>query len=566
MAATSEEINLEVSTYQHGDDIFTSSSFFDSKEERPNYLSLGIADFLKNEGYLPKGSEIFVPTQAAITPSWESLGWFCIYEIAFRVGFRIPCPPIFRETIEALGLSPCQLMPSCWKLLYGVSFICQKYDLPLSAQDIINNYYARGYGRGKVIFRIRPNCPHLITNLDSGDDKMWCEKFMFIKKSSLGEDGAFIPESLSNKVSEEWKVASSPESTARVDAFLACPEVERSWSELSKIMFSSHTRVDPKPLKIEGPPDAVTKGTTPGPRTRGRLNVVNVKERVETLKKTGVTTAALPKFRPLKITSGTRVAPEVSEVSKEKVTSAPKGKSVQFNEPVSNTTETKKRKIAEVFGVDFSEEEVPNLPLNKGQRYIDLHKEVATARVFEIGSEGLAQRSAHAAFQTLESIAALGCVIQQERANSSGLQDKVVGLEATCASLRKELSQEMKAVLSAQSKVKELEALVEKSGTEVSELQLKVAELESAQDSREHDLVLYYSLCTKIHMMRATDEERKDWDLNAEEELYKQLFLGEEVLESLDVTPSREAGGDAEEGPHASSSGLADKEEDDDES
>ncbi|KAK9690088.1 hypothetical protein RND81_09G104200 [Saponaria officinalis] len=509
MASSSEVVNLDVSTYRHDDDIFSNSEFFDSKEDHANYLSPGVVDFLKKEGYLPNSAEVFVPEHPTITPSWECSGWFCIYEIAFRAGFKIPCRQIHRDTIEALGLSPCQLMPSVWKLLYGISFLCEKHSLTLTVQEIMNNYHERGYGKGKVIFRIRNGCPHLISGLDYGDDKQWCEKFMFIKKSSLGEDDAFIPATLSEKGIG-----------GKAKSFLAIPETERSWSELSKVMFPSHGRVDPNPLKIELPADGVAPGAVPGPRTRGRLNVANVKQRVETLKKPGGTMAALLKFKPLKITSGTRVTSRVPKVNKEKVSSTPKGKSVQFDAPI--TGESKKGKLADVFGLEFSEADIANLPLNKGQRYIDMFKEVATPKFLEIGVESLAQRSAHAVFQTLESISALGCLIQQDRAEVAGLQDKVAGLEATCSGLKKELSQERKATLAVRNKAKEAEALAEK---------LK--------------------------------EERKDWDLAGEEELFKQLFPREDIPNALDVTPSREVSDGAEEDPQGETSGLADKENDD---
>ncbi|KAK9665883.1 hypothetical protein RND81_14G142800 [Saponaria officinalis] len=199
MAGTPEVIDYEANSVRYGEDVFKESCFFDLREERFNCLSPGTVGYLKREGYLPREAEVFVPTEPIVTSSWTSPGWFCINEVAFKTGFRIPSPQIYEDTIRALGVSPNQLMPSCWKLLYGISRTCETYNIPLTVHDIMNNYYARWYGKGRLIFRIRNNSPHLFYNLDSVDDQTWHDKFMFIKKSSLGEAGAFIPDFLSER-------------------------------------------------------------------------------------------------------------------------------------------------------------------------------------------------------------------------------------------------------------------------------------------------------------------------------------------------------------------------------
>ncbi|KAK9713167.1 hypothetical protein RND81_06G008200 [Saponaria officinalis] len=236
MACGPEVVDYEGDCVRYGDDIFRESCFFDPKEERSNCLSPGIV--------------VFVPTEPIVTSSSTSPGWFCIHEIAFKTGFRIPSPRIYQDAVQSLALAPNQLMPSCWKLLSGVASICERYDFPLVAHDIMNNYYARWYGKGRVIFRIRHNCPHLILNVDSAEDHTWRDKFMFIKKSSLGEAGAFIPEFLNDRVGDRWRAYQCEESNERVQMFLGCDEEEMSWSYLSGRMFSSFTRTAPLPIVV----------------------------------------------------------------------------------------------------------------------------------------------------------------------------------------------------------------------------------------------------------------------------------------------------------------------------
>ncbi|KAK9699187.1 hypothetical protein RND81_08G158600 [Saponaria officinalis] len=250
MALGPEVIDYEGDCVRYGEDVFRESCFFDPKEEHSNFLSPGIVGYLKRKGYLPREAIVFVPTEPIVTSSWTSPGWFCIHEIAFKTGFKIPSPGIYRDTISALGLAPNQLMPSCWKLLYGVSHICERYNIHLESHDIINNYYARWYGKGRVIFRVRHNCPHLVLNLDSAEDHTWRSKFMFIKKSSSGDAGAFIPEFLNDRVGDRWRAYQCEESNERVQAFLEYAEEERSWSNFSYRMFSSRMRTAPLPVIV----------------------------------------------------------------------------------------------------------------------------------------------------------------------------------------------------------------------------------------------------------------------------------------------------------------------------
>ncbi|KAK9714576.1 hypothetical protein RND81_06G104800 [Saponaria officinalis] len=277
MAGIPEVIDYEANSVRYGEDVFKESCFFDPREERFNCLSPGIVGYLKREGYLPREAEVFVPTEPIVTSSWTSPGWFCIHEVAFKTGFRISSPQIYQDTIRALEVSPNQLMPSCWKLLYGISRTCETYNIPFTVHDIMNNYYARWYGKGILIFRIRHNCPHLFYNLDSVDDQTWRDKFMFIKKSSLGEAGAFIPDFLSERgiflfvtfvlcliflrvfcdfclmacvVGNSWIAYQCEESNNRVRSPIEYVEEEKSWSDFAHMMFYSRVRMAPQPVRV----------------------------------------------------------------------------------------------------------------------------------------------------------------------------------------------------------------------------------------------------------------------------------------------------------------------------
>ncbi|KAK9714577.1 hypothetical protein RND81_06G104900 [Saponaria officinalis] len=163
--------------------------YFFAEPGAGNILDASVVDFLKYEGYLLCGAEVFVPNHRAITASWWSAGWFCIYEAAFRAGLRVPCSPWLSEVLSDLRLAPSQLLPSSWGLLCAIDALCVRYLITLTPSDLRTVYYLRVCERGRFNLRVRSGQFPLVTLPDGYNRGDWKSRFMFMRKGSLGPGG-----------------------------------------------------------------------------------------------------------------------------------------------------------------------------------------------------------------------------------------------------------------------------------------------------------------------------------------------------------------------------------------
>lgn len=81
-----------------------SGSGLEEKDKATNQLAPSFAEFAISKGFLPVGAQIFIPLESEVEVDWISPGWFAIYEVAFRMGFKLPCSKIVQDVVSTFGI------------------------------------------------------------------------------------------------------------------------------------------------------------------------------------------------------------------------------------------------------------------------------------------------------------------------------------------------------------------------------------------------------------------------------------------------------------------------------
>ncbi|KAF7134714.1 hypothetical protein RHSIM_Rhsim08G0029200 [Rhododendron simsii] len=152
-------------------------------EQIPSVLVEEDLDLLREAYQIPPTVRLRIPSpNDRACMSFD--GEVCLYESAFHAGLRLPFPPVVRALLARLCLSPGQLHPNAWRILFGVIILWEEElgeeARPLTVDEFLYCYMpkASSEGRGWWFFQARQG-RQLITNYPSSN-KFWKEKFFFI--------------------------------------------------------------------------------------------------------------------------------------------------------------------------------------------------------------------------------------------------------------------------------------------------------------------------------------------------------------------------------------------------
>ena len=75
---------------------------------------------------------------------------------------------------------PFQLLRVVWRTIHAIYSVCARHNFEIRVEDLQNHYEIRQHGTGRFHFRVRPAKANLIYGLDTGEDKGWTNKYLFV--------------------------------------------------------------------------------------------------------------------------------------------------------------------------------------------------------------------------------------------------------------------------------------------------------------------------------------------------------------------------------------------------
>ena len=130
---------------------------------------------------IPDAVELRAPTGGE-RADWVVPGWSCFYEYTFRIGFRFPIPELVRRTLIYYDLAPGQLMPNTWRILLGISLLCERHNIQFGLGCLLHNYYMKQHpgDPGRYMLVPRRNKKEIILNTTT-NDRHWKDTFFFAR-------------------------------------------------------------------------------------------------------------------------------------------------------------------------------------------------------------------------------------------------------------------------------------------------------------------------------------------------------------------------------------------------
>ncbi|KAF3433384.1 hypothetical protein FNV43_RR24486 [Rhamnella rubrinervis] len=82
-------------------------------------------------------------------------GWVCFYEIAFKLGLRLPFHRIINMVLKYFNLAPGQLMPNGWRYLLGLIVLSEQLGQHIDMPIFLHFFYLKPDGEGRYAFYAR---------------------------------------------------------------------------------------------------------------------------------------------------------------------------------------------------------------------------------------------------------------------------------------------------------------------------------------------------------------------------------------------------------------------------
>ncbi|KAK3229574.1 hypothetical protein Dsin_001455 [Dipteronia sinensis] len=145
---------------------------------------------------------------------WSIQSWTCFYYLPFKLGIRLPIPPLARQLLNFFEIALSQLMPNGLRILLSLKVLIERQKLDLSFENLMYTYYLKEHDTdcGRYLVAARHHRGHLISELKTRDPD-WKPKFFF----GQGD--------LVNRVRSIWNNAGNP-----------CPRLE----DMTKYVWISY--------------------------------------------------------------------------------------------------------------------------------------------------------------------------------------------------------------------------------------------------------------------------------------------------------------------------------------
>jgi hypothetical protein len=109
-------------------------------------------------------------------------GEVCLYKKMFLAGLRLPFPPIVRELLQYLHVSPGQILPNGWRYFFATYIQWPTiFDGQLmSIREFFNIYRAQAYTDGTVGFKSRGSSLFIYLHPTLLSNKVWRNEYFLV--------------------------------------------------------------------------------------------------------------------------------------------------------------------------------------------------------------------------------------------------------------------------------------------------------------------------------------------------------------------------------------------------
>ncbi|KAF3457338.1 hypothetical protein FNV43_RR01995 [Rhamnella rubrinervis] len=112
------------------------------KTDIPSVFKQSDMSYLKEKFDIPSQIKLSAPEPLERADSPRD-GWICLYEIAFKIGLRLPFHRIINMVLNFYSIAPGQLMPNSWRYLLGLIVQSEKCGLQIDMATFLYFFYMK---------------------------------------------------------------------------------------------------------------------------------------------------------------------------------------------------------------------------------------------------------------------------------------------------------------------------------------------------------------------------------------------------------------------------------------
>lgn len=139
----------------------------------------------------PPSANIVIP-DSNVRADFYQKDWVCFYYYPFDIGLSFPFSPFIVDVLNALKVSPGQLMPFAWRTLACLDAIEAKHELGINVEVVKHSYGLKKFSNCRVGFVNRNSEDPLVLNNETVNDRNWKKSYFFVNKRSLGNVGDYL--------------------------------------------------------------------------------------------------------------------------------------------------------------------------------------------------------------------------------------------------------------------------------------------------------------------------------------------------------------------------------------
>src|SRR5581483_5532551 len=168
--------------------------FIMSSEVKSAIVDDAEVDELRELAGLPENAVTMVAGE--IRPADAPTGFFALFEYPFKIGFRWPYSPLARSFMSRYNLSPGQLMPQFWRVVYVIERVTKNWDRPVfSVDDLLSSYTVTRSPYNRFGLFPKGRSDTMLVHGTQVNDRGWKARYVFVQTSSVvGEESWVVPE------------------------------------------------------------------------------------------------------------------------------------------------------------------------------------------------------------------------------------------------------------------------------------------------------------------------------------------------------------------------------------
>ena len=121
----------------------------------------------------------------------------CLYEVAFKIGLRLPLPKFVADVLSYLQVAPGQLMPNAWRVILGMQVLSEVMNVQMSVDTFCHFYTVKKVSsdKGRVQTNSRPGVDSSVCIGNASDKSTWKERYFLVSSEHVFEptDLARVP-------------------------------------------------------------------------------------------------------------------------------------------------------------------------------------------------------------------------------------------------------------------------------------------------------------------------------------------------------------------------------------